>query len=129
MAVWNRVVDRSSFLIATLRVFIKRKGLFFDRLLASGYYTCILSKQGHLVVYTQHSSNEGFATNLRKATRINFKLLNEMPSTNTKPFSQEVFSHAFFIFIDHLEFNTNLQSDGTMALRISGLLLAGPQND
>jgi hypothetical protein len=90
--VWTRVVDRGSFLTATLRIIVKRKGIFFNRQLVSGFYTCMLSRQGHLVIYTQHSSNEGYAVNLRRANKIVFKMLNnkEAPSSNSNkhPFQQ-----------------------------------------
>lgn len=68
-AVWERVVDQASFRQATLRICIKRRGLFFDRQLASGFHKCILNRQGYLVIYTD-MRGEGYALNLRKAEKI-----------------------------------------------------------
>ena len=72
--VWARVVDQASFLTASLRVVVKKKGLFFDKLLASGFYTCVLNRRGYLVIYTEHLlGHNGYAVNLRKATKLVIK--------------------------------------------------------
>jgi hypothetical protein len=76
--VWSRVVDKSSFLTGVLQVSIKRKAFLFDRRLAAGFYTCVLSHQGHLVVYTELDI-EGFAVNLRKASKLTVKFAKGKP--------------------------------------------------
>uniref|UniRef100_A0A915LKW2 DUF7778 domain-containing protein n=1 Tax=Meloidogyne javanica TaxID=6303 RepID=A0A915LKW2_MELJA len=72
--VWKRVLDRGSFRFASLDVTIKRRGLFgIERAVSYGIHTCVLSKQGHLVIYTDNWKHEGFTVNLSKAARAEFK--------------------------------------------------------
>uniref|UniRef100_A0A1I8B7K6 PH domain-containing protein n=1 Tax=Meloidogyne hapla TaxID=6305 RepID=A0A1I8B7K6_MELHA len=72
--VWKRVLDRSSFRFASLDVTVKRRGLFrIERAVSYGIHTCILSKQGHLVIYTDNWKHEGFTVNLSKAASAVFK--------------------------------------------------------
>nr|CAD2181929.1 unnamed protein product [Meloidogyne enterolobii] len=72
--VWKRVLDRGSFRFASLDVTIKRRGLFgIERAVSYGIHTCVLSKQGHLVIYTDNWKHEGFTVNLSKAARTEFK--------------------------------------------------------
>uniref|UniRef100_A0A915LT78 DUF7778 domain-containing protein n=1 Tax=Meloidogyne javanica TaxID=6303 RepID=A0A915LT78_MELJA len=71
---WKRVLDRGSFRFASLDVTIKRRGLFgIERAVSYGIHTCVLSKQGHLVIYTDNWKHEGFTVNLSKAARAEFK--------------------------------------------------------
>uniref|UniRef100_A0A915LVQ3 PH domain-containing protein n=2 Tax=Meloidogyne TaxID=189290 RepID=A0A915LVQ3_MELJA len=72
--VWKRVLNRGSFRFASLDVTIKRRGLFgIERAVSYGIHTCVLSKQGHLVIYTDNWKHEGFTVNLSKAARAEFK--------------------------------------------------------
>uniref|UniRef100_A0A915P3I7 Uncharacterized protein n=1 Tax=Meloidogyne floridensis TaxID=298350 RepID=A0A915P3I7_9BILA len=60
--------------VASLDVTIKRRGLFgIERAVSYGIHTCVLSKQGHLVIYTDNWKHEGFTVNLSKAARAEFK--------------------------------------------------------
>lgn len=78
VAVWERVIDQSSFRQATLRVCVRRRGLLFDRQLDSGFFTCILNRQGYLVIYTK-PTGAGYAVNLRKANKLLFELVPAVP--------------------------------------------------
>nr|CAD2165909.1 unnamed protein product [Meloidogyne enterolobii] len=74
--VWKRILDRGSFRFASLDVTIKRRGLFgIERAVSYGIHTCVLSKQGHLVIYTDNWKHEGFTVNLSKAARTEFKFI------------------------------------------------------
>uniref|UniRef100_A0A914M3L0 Uncharacterized protein n=1 Tax=Meloidogyne incognita TaxID=6306 RepID=A0A914M3L0_MELIC len=82
--VWKRVLDRGSFRFASLDVAIKRRGLFgIERAVSYGIHTCVLSKQGHLVIYTDNWKHEGFTVNLSKAARAEFKYITRNHKTVT----------------------------------------------
>ena len=68
---WDRAIDKSFYQRDKLDVLVKRnRGFFCGQVLDQGQRNCVISRAGHLIIYTNEYNRQGYALSLKRAVSI-----------------------------------------------------------